>query len=450
MSAERCRLRSSLSALLLAALMVCGAAPAGHAETTRAVLENGVRLILQPEPASEVVAITCFVRLPEDASALDNATGELVARALFFGSMNRPYDSVMASVAQVGGSLRTLRTPEMVSVTCVTVAGQTDEALYLLCEALKNADFTSAALERARKNWFEERRQRESRPFDAAYDACAALLHGRPQPDEYPLNKVTPARANAYFRSRYVPSRTVFTMAGKFSAATALRAFDNYLVDYTRQPPRFPAFPPERPRMHSRERPFTLPISGKAAYCLVGTAAPSVASPDYPAFVVLQTLLGVGHASRLFRQIREAAGLGYSVGAAYQADHSDPLIAYLQWDSQRPLLPPSSPPPGTSPVPSGAQGVVALLNAQLDSLLRDPPDEDEIERARNVAIGRDALRHERVRDRAFLLGWYEAMGLGYRFDAELPRLLAAVTKEDLLRLARTYLSTRAAVVAVPR
>ncbi len=72
-----------------------------------------------------------------------------------------------------------------------------------------------------------------------------------------------------------------------------------------------------------------------------------------------------------------------------------------------------------------------------------------MKRARNVAIGQDALRHERARDRAFLLGWYETLGRGIAYDTEFPRKLAQVTREDIARVAKTYLRVRANVAVLP-
>jgi predicted Zn-dependent peptidase len=142
--------------------------------------------------------------------------------------------------------------------------------------------------------------------------------------------------------------------------------------------------------------------------------------------------------------VRDALGIGYNVGALFRAERGEPLIAYLQWGARRSLATPVLEEKESDAI------ALRLLQAQLDSVLADVPTEAELSRARNVAIGRDALRHERARDRAFLLGWYEALGRGYAFDAELPRLLAAVAREDVLRAARTYLKQRVTATAMPK
>ena len=113
------------------------------------MLPDGVRLILKPEAASELVAISMCVRMEPDHTPQEAATGELVARGLFGSSQNRSRAAIRASLAQVGGSLTILRTPDHVSVNCIALPGQVIEAAYLLCEMLKNADFTPQVLNEA-------------------------------------------------------------------------------------------------------------------------------------------------------------------------------------------------------------------------------------------------------------------------------------------------------------
>jgi predicted Zn-dependent peptidase len=181
---------------------------------------------------------------------------------------------------------------------------------------------------------------------------------------------------------------------------------------------------------------------GASSYALVATPAPPLSDPSYPAFVVLKAILGEGHASRLFQHLRDSQGIGYSVGASWQTTLSDPMVAYLQWETRAPAAPAAEP-------PLDPETALRLLATEIDGLIANPPTEAEVRRARSISIGREALRHERARDRAFLLAWYEAIGAGAELDAALPSRLAAVTRVDVLSAARSYLGTRASVLIVP-
>ena len=427
------------------------------AEPKKTMLPNGVRLVLKREPASELVAISICIRTEPDRNAIDDAAGEMAARSLFSSSFNRSHDNIALSIAHVGGSVEMLRTPEHVNITCVTLPAQVREAVYLLCEVLKNADF--GALERVRADLIAEQQSATS-DLAGGLDLVRRALQARTEFADLPFRRVTRAQTVAYFQGRYVPERTAIAVVGQFDPATIQTAFRDSLADFDRHAVH--AIRAEPLYSHATNFPCRiLNRPGNSGCALAATAAPSLSDMDYAAFIVLKSVLGEGHASRLFQRVRDARGIGYSVGALWQTSLSDPLITYLQWDATAPRR--TEDRAGERRVTASAAGskpsagedrfspdaALQLLTAQLDGMVSEPPTDAEIARARSVAIGRENLRHERARDRAFLLATYEAMGAGAEFDADLPRKLAAVTREDVMRAARTYLTPRASALIVP-
>ena len=454
--------------LLMVALLVALLAPVGHASDVtllHGTLPNGVRLLVRPETEPEIkkVAISLFVRLDAVAPE-EEAIAEMVARTLFYGTPNRTENGILTLAAFAGNDIQVLSTPQYVAITYVTSPSQLTEAVHLLCDCLKSADFRPESLHSALKTQRTERDRTQTDPFEMAKQRLRADLN-RNGSDLDSLQRVSQRQAQEFFRTHYVPANTVISVAGRVDPQQTLRLFTAFLLDYTRSAPnRFSS--PQEPVPLSAEKetlpnkhnapPAILPSSTGVAYVLVGTSAPAVTSPDYPAFTVLETLLGGGHASRLFVGTRERLGVGYQVGALYQADRFDPLILSIQWDAQRKPSIPYSVVPATSRTGTNRKeegqpntSMPRLLNDLLDDLISHAPTEAELERARNFAIGRDAIRHELLRDRAFFPGWYETLGLHYTFDRELPALLAKVTREDLLRVARIYLDRRATVQVLP-
>ena len=444
-----CRRDLTVLMLLLAGWLLPALSTARPSELRRIVLPDGATLILKPEMTSDLVAISICIRTEPDRSPVDDAAGEMVARSLFSSSLNRSRESISVSLSQVGGSVETLRTAEHVNITCVALPSQIREAIYLLCEVLKNADF--GALEHARTEVIAEQ-QRAAPEFYSGLDLLRRALHARADLSELPFKSITHAQAAAYFRAKYVPEHTAIAVVGQFDVQSVQTALRDSLADFDRHGAR----PLRAEPLFSHATNFptrTLSRPGTSGYALVATAAPALTEMDTPAFLVLKSILGEGHASRLFQRLRDAQGIGYSVGALWQPSLSDPLTAYVQWEARPPSATGTAQPAGNG-APNqkslSASEALHLLTVQLDGLLSDPPTEAEVGRARKVALGRETLRHERAKDRAFLLAWYEAMGVGADFDAELPRRLAGVTRDDVLRVARTYLTPRASVLIVPR
>lgn len=420
------RSRCAALALLALWLAVILAPSRAQAEIQTVTLSDGARLVMQPDPHAPFVAITVCVRTGAATSPKEEAEAQMVARALLFGSSDRTASWTAYLVDSAGGALDTLVGRRCVFVTCVTTASELQNAASALGDALTNADFRPASLSKAMSLIQKERTQRTD--FDRGAAVLSQAVVGQPAASEQLLRHVSQDAARSYFLSRYTPENTVIALAGGFDPSAARTDFDAYLFDYRRRPRLAAADPEAAPKP---PQPIRLVSTGPAAIAMVGMPAPGVSDPDYPAFLVLQALLGVGHRSRLFRNIRDAHGLGYEIGATYAADLGGPLIAYVEWDPAR-LAKAGSPLTG--------EAALRLLRSQVDGLVSAPPSAEEMRRARSIAIGREALRHQRARDRCFLLAWFTAAGLGPDFDAQLAGRLASVTAADVLRLARKYTS----------
>ena len=399
----------------------------------KVTLTDGVRLILKPETTTDGVAITLFVRVPADNTADEDATGELVSRAFLYGNENLSFDSIAETVNEVGGGLETFRTADYVAARIVTNGSRMADAARLFSQALKNANFTREALDRARRDVVGLGVPRPADALRNALETVRAAFRLFPAPDAFTLRHVTPDAAQTYFRERYTSDRTVVAVVGNFNPKQAVSLFDDNFFDFQHIS--------KRPIMQKRfvtpypAAPIQMAIAPPTGIVLVAAPAPAPDSPDYPAFLALHALLGVGHASRLFQNIRDRQGFGYDVNAAYLATAPELWTAYLQWD--------------VSPGGLNAAAALKLLNAQITAVAANPPTDAEIRRARALAIANLSLRRERPRDEAFLLGWHEAVGVGFAFNDLLPSRIAAVTREDIVRVARQIFNHRAALISIP-
>jgi zinc protease len=78
-----------------------------------------------------------------------------------------------------------------------------------------------------------------------------------------------------------------------------------------------------------------------------------------------------------------------------------------------------------------------LIVGEFERLRAEPVTAAELRRAQQFAIGTDALEHQKAKDRAFHLAWYEAIGLGYDFDQRYPQAIGSVTAEQVRAAARS-------------
>jgi predicted Zn-dependent peptidase len=167
---------------------------------------------------------------------------------------------------------------------------------------------------------------------------------------------------------------------------------------------------------------------------MAGYRAPSMASTDYPAIQVLNALLGGMKTSRLFTNLREKEGLAYELGSFYSPQlYAGDLTTYV-------FAAPSHYDPETKKT-TGTMGTIKMeLLKQISDFKNTPPTKLEIERAKHYLIGTYKIKHERIEDRATLLGIAELTSpYGAEMDLDYPKYINAVTPDDIERVAAKYL-----------
>lgn len=436
----------------LLAVLIAAIAPARSSTQPHPIfkhtLPNGAHVIVQNDASSDFVAICVFIRagIAEEEGMI--GVGRVVAYSLFGSNINQSQESVHRALFSVGGSLETVWNPDYTLITCVTTRAAFEDAVWSIGQAIKNAEIDRETFEKARGSVQQEASLDAADPFRVAYGMLRQRLHSEsayrlpffPSPEA--LRRITRDMAVRFYQTRYTPQNTVVSIVGNIPSERALRAIENQLIDYNRpenayrrrRPAPEPVLPSETGvQRHRMPAPATL--------ILAGMRAPGVTEADYPAFSVLTSLIGGGKSSRLFRAVRDMQGIGYRVGAyAPPLAKEGHLLAFVEFDASQSRAEKSRLTVGE---------VEKILRDTIRSVIDSPPDEREVERAKRYTAGSYALSHQRTRDRAFYLGWYECIGVGYGWDEAFPQKVGEVSVGDVRRVAERYLRAMAVVVVEP-
>ncbi|MDE2207751.1 MAG: insulinase family protein, partial [Armatimonadetes bacterium] len=206
-------------------------------------LPDGVRILLRPDPAASGVGIALLVRTGAPRTAAQAATAAVVARGLLYGSVNASYDEFARGMHEVGGSVRTVVGYDFAGVELLTGKSQLPDAIYLLCEAVKNARFTNRTISRVVAA--------EGMP-PVSPDPLGDLFRVTTDVhiDRTALAAVTPAAAELWFERRYAAARTVICLCGDFDEAVVKGLLADRLYDFLRPAaaiPDSPASPQQTP-----------------------------------------------------------------------------------------------------------------------------------------------------------------------------------------------------------
>lgn len=426
-------------ALLLAfTLLSANADPNAPVKTT---LPNGLRVICKQETSTPLIAIDVFVQAgaPQETDGT-NGIGSLVAHALFDSTHDNTPESMTSAINALGGSVSAVWHPDWTQISALTVRDRYKEAVSLLADTLQNADFDPAALEDSRKQVLSELDSRDADPFQTAYGSLqkklyAGTSYARPVGGTAEtISRLSRTDLLGYYSRYYVPRNIVVVVVGNIKPEDAEKAVADDIGDISRPGPAVSGFrdalPPlsvDIPAIHTYQPDLTQNC------VVVGCRAAPMASPDYFPLLVLNALFGGMKSGRLFTTLREQQGLAYDLGSVYDPHLAAAALAGYVFGA----------PTKTDQTTKKEVPTVGLIKngilAQMKAFQTTPPTPAELSRAQHYLIGSYTLRHERLEDRASLLGAAELSAPdGYELDTDYNAYISAVTAADVQRVAIKY------------
>jgi zinc protease len=226
------------------------------------------------------------------------------------------------------------------SATGQTYAAELPDTLRLVAEALSRPSFPADELDRLVR---ESVTALEATRTDPQAVAVRALRrNGNPYPPGDPryaptldeeiagIKAVTVDALKAFHAQFYGASHGEIALVGDFDPE-AMRTLVTGLFGQWRSPAAYARVP--EPLLPNRPAALKFDLADKANAFLIGREALPLndTSPDYPAFLVVNYLLGGSPTSRLWERLRQKDGLSYGTGSAFQASSFEPnsrLVTY--------------------------------------------------------------------------------------------------------------------------
>lgn len=232
-----------------------------------------------------------------------------------------------------------------------------------------------------------------------------------------------------HFEMGYSPSNATMVVVGDVTAEEVFRLTQKYIEPIPSHAPP-PAVTTVEPPQTGEKR---LEVKKTAQLPLVMAAyhVPQSNSADFYALNVLRTILFGGESSRLYKRLVDkdqlALGVDSDMGSAF-----DPtlLILYAQ------------PKAGIDP-----RAVEKAMYEELDKLKTAPSSDQELQKAKNILLAGFYRQMKTINGRANTIGTYEVFFGDYHKLFEASDAYSRVSKEDVQRVAKTYLTDKNRTVA---
>jgi zinc protease len=432
----RMKRRPFLMAGLLIGLGLTAAGLAGAAGNTplqaqpikvfREVMPNGLTLIVKPNTANQVVAVDVFLKSgPLYETPNQRGISSLTQRVLIRGSATRSAREIAVETESAGVELTAGVGNEYGYVSLLTTFAGLNKGLEVLLDVLQHPSFTEAELEKERKMMVEKLAAREDRPFEAAYTGFMNLFYtGHPFGTKTidlikSVQNITKTDLESWYKKVYMPNNMVVSIVGNVNPVALAKVFKNSLDKLNKgETPKIAALPLK----HAANDRVTYEVKKtNAAFLVLGYPAPQLQSKDALAMEVINRILGGGGEARLYMELREKRGLAYTVYSDYVKMSSQSHICVIMATNPENLK-------------AARDGIVKEFKRLTKTLV----SARELNDAKRAIKGSYMMSQETNSAQSGLLGRYELLGFGYRYDQKFPRLIGQVTAADVLRVARKY------------
>jgi predicted Zn-dependent peptidase len=402
-------------------------------------LDNGLRVILAPNPKSSVVAVD----LTYDVGSRNEEKGRtgfahLFEHMLFEGSASLARGEVYKLLEGAGSlGFNASTTEDRTNYYQPLPADRLDLGLWLTADRMRGPRIDSASFAREREIVKEERRLKvDNQPYASvsadelftavSADRCWSYGHSIiGSMADLDSAKVDDLRA--FFRRYYGPERGTLVVAGGFEPSNAKQMIARYFADIPRgtggsapAPACEAGYAAGARRRHIIDAKAPLPAVARVY------TVPPYDHADYAPLELLVTVLGKGETSRINRSLvrQQKVAAGAMMGLNVYGPRRGPGTLLMLGIGNAGVTPDS---------------LDAALAAQIAALVTDGVTDQELTRAKAK------YRMSVIADRERALGTAHAIQRAAMFlgspdalDREVERV-NAVTADDIRRVARTYL-----------
>lgn len=393
-------------------------------EYEKTQLANGIRIVTTRMPHVRSATVIIYVRVGSryESDCLAGIS-HFLEHMLFKGTERRP-DPVLISEAieGVGGIMNASTGRESTDYWVKVPSAHLGLAFDVLADMLRHPLFDPVELEKERHVIVEEIHGIRDTPDDYVHDLVdQALWNGHPlgRPiigSEETVEAITRDELIAYLREHYRADRLVIAAAGDLLHEQVVELVEQYFGDLEPGPPGDPhpaRLDDARPSVQLLGRP-----TEQAHLCLAWPALPYT---DERRFVqgMLDAVLSSGMSSRLFKEIRERQGLAYEV-YGYLREYADvgQGVVYTGTDVER------------------AERALRAVRNELEKLVREPVPTEELERMKELRVGRIVMGLEDSRAVASWIGGQELVFGEVLTPEEVIARIRAVKSEEIQALAQ--------------
>src|SRR5215467_9504715 len=392
-------------------------------------LPNGLTVIVQEDHSAPVASVQawCATGSIEEDQHLGAGLSHILEHMLFKGTKTQSANQIAQSIQNVGGYINAYtsfyRTVFWIDVPKDGVS----TALEVLSDAMMNSTLPSEEYKKEQ----EVIRREFAMGMDDPDRMASLLLFGtayQRHPYRFPVigemeiyNQLTQDQVMQYYKTRYVPNNLTFVVVGDVDAEKVRQQLTDLFKPYPEkslQPVFIPAEPPQLGRREVHQE-----FATELSHLSMAWHIPELTNPDVPALDLLSTILGDGRSSRLYRRVREEAGLAFSI-SAFSYTPGDPGLFGID----------------ATVDPKKREAAEQLALRIVDEVKQAGVTGEELVKAKKITLSHHFGALTTMRGQASDIGSNWLLTRDLNFSRHYLDAVQKVTLDDVKRVAKTYLT----------
>jgi len=397
---------------------------------TKTQLSNGATLIVSERHSLPLISF--MITLVGGANQFEPETKRGVAAItssmLSEGTASKTGDQLSDALQLLGTNVSAGVGGEDGSIGFVSTSKNFEPTLAILADMMLNSTFPADALERLRARMLVNLTQAKDQPNVISAQVFAKVLYGAAhpygqRPTEASTKGITRDDVVAFAKAYFQPGRAIITVVGDTTAVKAKAAIEKGLAGWSKGGDKASFNYPKLPELQTSKIYLVDKPGAAQSVVNIGLPGPPRNTPDFFALQVLNTILGGQFQSRLNANIREQKGYSYGVNSAF----------------------------GFGKGPGAFRAGGAIFSAKTDAALIEfmkelkgiegdrPITDEELKTAKDNLIQGLPGRFASVSAISSSITLLAVQGLPDDYYQNYAKNISAITKDDLLRVAKQYI-----------
>ncbi len=392
-------------------------------------LPNGIVLMMVEDHEFPIVNIRAMIKggkvvEPLDKNGLTDLFGDVLRSG---GTKNMKSDDIDKYLDKIGASIESYSGESSIEIQGNCLKENTDEVLKLFSDFILNPAFEDEKIELSKTQMRSMISRRNDDAMGIVTRELNKILYGKDSPyarqiEYFDVDNLKKDDLLNYHKTYFRPDMTYIAVWGDFSSSEMKQKIAKYFGNWSSQGQKpqivLPVIPEQKYSVNQIEK-----TDVEQTFIFMGQLGLRYDDPDYAPTYILTEILGGGFSSRLFKKIRTEMGLAYGAGSfmAPEYDHKGMFYFY------------------TSTKPSTTSKALSQMLEEIKKVREAPVTDEELKNAKDGYLNRFAFQFDSTSKLVNRMLNYKFYGYPLDFNQKIRAAIEKVTKEDVLRVAQTYL-----------